>query len=106
VLFLPPSFIGATTFFDRVIGGDKSNTAVYFPETYYCNKSSVEELKTLAAHAVLEAGSLNPTQVSGLDVLIGKNGEPPHFVDDKELEALRRRSETIHESLMTSIFHD
>jgi 20S proteasome alpha/beta subunit len=86
--------------FDRVIRGDRINPAVFFAERYHKVEQSVEELKLLAAHTVLEGAALDPTSVGGLDMLVSKNGET-RFLEDDDLKHLRERSESTHKSLVT-----
>ena len=91
---------------DRVIRGDRINPAVFFAERYHAVEQSVEELKVLAAHTVIEGGLLDPTYVGGLDVLVSTNGEKPRFLEEHELQLLRSRSADIHNALTTAIFPD
>lgn len=55
-------------------------------------KRSVEELKAIAAHIVLEGYQLNRTYVGGLDVCVCKDSNPPYFVEGDELSRLKERS--------------
>jgi 20S proteasome alpha/beta subunit len=97
-------FASVNKFFDKVIGGDRGNSAIFWVERYYSNEKSVEDLAMLAAHTVLEGHFLNPSVVGGLQVLVCKNGETPRFLNDDELQFLCDRSEVIHKSVETSVF--
>jgi 20S proteasome alpha/beta subunit len=92
--------------FDRVIGGDFANSAIYFPQAYHSTDRSVDELTMLAAHTIIEGGLRNPMTVGGLDVLVSKNDEKPRFLEETELQLLWDRSEDIHNALATAIFAD
>jgi 20S proteasome alpha/beta subunit len=89
---------------DRVVDGDRRNPAQFFVERYYTPDKTVEELKFLAAHTVLEGGRLNPTTVGGLEVLVSKNGKTVSFLRDEELQVLRDRSQSLHNTITTELF--
>lgn len=91
-------------FYDHVVEGDRANSAVFFIERHYSNDKNVEELKLLAAHTVLQGGYLNPTYVSGLEVLIALNGKQPRFLSEDELLGIRLRSEALQSLLGEAIF--
>lgn len=80
----------------RIYGGDAGNSAIYFAERFQDQgnerKRSVEELKAIAAHIVLEGYQLNRTYVGGLDLLVCKDGNDPYFVEGDELRKLQERS--------------
>ncbi|MFZ0309140.1 MAG: hypothetical protein WAL89_13285 [Candidatus Sulfotelmatobacter sp.] len=85
----------------RIVGGDAGNSAVFFVERYQGNwqERSVEELKLLATHTVLEGHSLNQTSVDGLDILLAVDGQEPRFMEESEKRDLESRSADIHKQL-------
>ncbi len=92
--FFPPPIVREGG--PRCYGGDASNSAIYFTERFQDEgierKLSVEELKGIAAHVILEGSRLNQTYVRGLDVLVCMNASRPRFLDDDEIEELREQS--------------
>jgi len=89
----------------KLFGGDEASSAIYVAEAFYQEYStSVDRAVAIAAHTVLEAGRLNPSGVSGLDVFVcselGKR-----FLSQKEIEGLKDWSEKVHDgtrSLVTA----
>lgn len=78
---------------DKAYGGDDKNPAIFWGERYYSQSATVDELKLLAAHIVLEGGKLS-RYVGGLDVFTVKDGEAG-FLKDVDLESLRAKSQAI-----------
>jgi hypothetical protein len=95
-----------TSVSNHLIGGDLRNSAVFLVDRLHRDgvERSVDELKVLAAHTVLQGHFVNPTSVGGLDVFVSKNGETPDFLGNDELEVLRARSESLHNMLVSEIF--
>lgn len=76
---------------ERIYGGDEGNPAAYLIERYYRPSYSVDCLKLLAAHFVIE-GARFSSFVADLDVLISKSGELPYLLPEIELDALKLKS--------------
>jgi hypothetical protein len=89
---------------DKLVNGDVGNGAIYIPERFYAKSKSVEDLKLLAAHFVLEGGKLNPTMVRGLDIYVMRDGESAHFLSPDEMADLERRSAGISTLMEASLF--
>ena len=89
------------------IGGDRSNSAIMWAQQYQIEglKRSVDELKLLAAHTVVEGHFLNATEVDGLDVFVAKNGEKPRFLENDELQSLWDRSEVLRDKLAAEVYN-
>ena len=86
--------------------GDIGNSAVFFLERYlrYGFATSLENLKLVAAHAVLVAGQLNPSGVQGLDILLCRNGtEDFERVTDEELARLKDRSDALDSTIAATL---
>jgi len=51
------------------IAGDNVNPAIFWAERYY-RELPIESLLPLAAHLIVSAGALNPTAISGLEIVL------------------------------------
>ena len=63
-------------------------------ERGYCHSSiyskrSCDELIRLAAFTILYGHLFNPSNVAGLDVLVGRDAEEPKFLEESDLNILR-----------------
>jgi hypothetical protein len=76
--------------------GDSGNSAVFIIEKYAPRKPDfcpMADLKLTAAHAILQAGLLNPGGIEGLEILMCPHGDKPfERVSDEELKDLRSQS--------------
>ncbi len=89
--------------------GDTANAAIFFSQRYYRDflaKRTVKQLLTLLAHSVLEAHSLNPEAVEGLNILTYENGRGYEFLDDSKLGHLKARSSEIFRLLESELFRE
>jgi len=89
--------------------GDTANAAIFFSQRYYrdfLSKRTVKQLLTLLAHSVLEAHSLNPESVEGLNILTYENGRGYEFLDDSKLTHLKTRSGEIFRLLEAELFRE
>ena len=89
--------------------GDTANAAIFFSQRYYRDflaKRTVKQLLTLLAHSVLEAHSLNPESVEGLNILTYENGRGYEFFDDSKLGHLKARSGEIFRLLEAELFRE
>lgn len=90
------------SFLDKAIGGDSINAALFIIERYYGGtETSVEDLKILAVHAILEGHKLNPSMVSGLDVVVFEHDKKPRLLTEGELDSLREHSIRIDNTIGT-----
>jgi hypothetical protein len=81
---------------EKAFAGDTLNPAVYWAERYY-RSLPADKLKNLAAHVIAEAHRLNPALISGLDIVIGKDGKfvrLPRRETDDLMEQSRRWGES------------
>jgi hypothetical protein len=53
----------------RVIAGDNVNPAIFWAERYY-RELPIENLLPLASHLIVTASKLNPTAISGLEIVL------------------------------------
>lgn len=84
---------------DKVVAGDTDNPAVFVLEHYYPDKlRPVVELILLAAHTVLMAAQHNPEMISGLEMVVCKDGSCQP-VSAEELTELRSRSHKLDENM-------
>ncbi len=89
--------------------GDTANAAIFFSQRYYRDflaKRTVKQLLTLLAHSVLEAHSLDPESVGGLNILTYQNGRGYEFLDDSKLGHLKTRSGEIFRLLEAELFRE
>ena len=89
--------------------GDTANAATFFSQRYYRDflaKRTVKQLLTLLAHSVLEAHSLDPESVEGLNMLSYENGRGYEFFDDSKLGHLKTRSGEIFRLLESELFRE
>jgi hypothetical protein len=95
--FFPPPIVREGS--PRTYGGDAGNSAIYFAERFqdeYCErKLSVEELKGIAAHVILEGSRLNRTHIGGLDILVCEDASEPRFLDNNEIKKIEEQSEAL-----------
>ena len=87
---------------EKAFAGDTLNPAVYWAERYY-RGLPVDKLKHLAAHVIGEAGRLNPTLISGLDIVIGKDGKFSRLLrteTDTLLEQSRKWADSFEKAVL------
>lgn len=70
------------------VSGDFNSGARLLPQLYY-SKRSCDELIRLAAFTILYGHLFNPSNVAGLDVLVGRDAEEPKFLEESDLNILR-----------------
>ena len=58
----------------RWVAGDSQNSATFVIQRYYDKSYSTDALAMLAAYAVVSAAALNPTMISGLELMLWENG--------------------------------
>jgi hypothetical protein len=77
--------------------GDKWNTAAFVLERYLPmgKLRPIQELKLIAAHAVLMAGKLNPSGVYGLEMMLCPDSGDFEVVNAAEIRELNRKSELL-----------
>jgi hypothetical protein len=80
------------------IAGEYQNGARLLPQIYYSPRTC-HELIRLAAFTILSAHLFNPSGVAGLDILVGKTGEPPRFLSTAELDTQRNAFDTFDGAL-------
>jgi hypothetical protein len=78
---------------DFAFGGG-GNLAMYLVQRHYHSRS-VEQLKFLAAHTVLEGHYFNPSVVDGLELWSSEKGGASESPEE-ELATFRKRSEKVH----------
>jgi len=92
---------------DRDFQGDSINAAVFFIERYLPVKQYVklplEDLKLIAAHAVLMASELNPIGISGLDIVLCRPGKAFEKLGPSEIEELKAKSKTLDSQIAAAL---
>lgn len=85
---------------DKVVAGDDTNAAVFWSEKYY-ERKPIRDLIPLAGHLVVSAGDLNPTAISGLEVVLC---EPSgiHRLSDSSIAELELKSAQWDEEMRAS----
>jgi hypothetical protein len=89
---------------DKLYGGDESNSAIFFGERYHDPSKTVDDLKTLAAHIILEGHKLSPSAIDGLELLESRDGHEPRLLEAWELAVLKTKSDAIHSGLVKDFF--
>lgn len=84
--------------------GGGGNLAMFFVQRYR-ERCTVDELKFLAAHTVLQGRFFNPSVVEGLELWWEKGGMVDQ-ASDVEIEELRKRSEKLDARLRGDIYRD
>jgi 20S proteasome alpha/beta subunit len=92
---MPPS--------DRIVIGDKYNSARLFTNLYYKKGRPVSELVFLAAHTALMASRENPAFVNGLQVAILPRNGAPYYLPQNRTEALEDLSRSLHADIASSL---
>ncbi len=82
----------------KIVAGDAINQANFFVERYFRRSAPISELLALATHTILMAGELNPTCVSGVD-LVACTSEGFHAITGTELDSLFQKSETLDRAI-------
>ncbi len=83
------------------IAGEFHSGARLLPQLYY-SKRSCNDLTRLAAFTILYGHFFNPSGIGGLDILIGKQGMPPRFLSDKELDRLREEFDAFDQTMASA----
>jgi len=89
---------------DCKYGGDMGNAAVFFTERYRSGKTLVpiKNLRLMAAHTILMASKLNPTAVSGLEILECR-ADGFERVSDNEIAKLMSMSERLDTEISNAL---
>ena len=84
---------------NRDYQGDGFNAAAFFVERYLpannFKQRPLEQMKLIAAHAMLMASTLNPTGVHGLDIYLCRSRRPFEKLAQSEIEGLVAASQEI-----------
>lgn len=94
-----------TRILDKAINGDMLTSAIFFSERYFpdgARGKTISSLLPLAAHIVLMAGKINPSEVSGLEIAICRRGEC-RKLGESELHPLREFSNHLDAMIETEI---
>jgi hypothetical protein len=83
----------------RFAFGGGGNLAMYWTQRFYDPAASIESLKFLAAHTILEGHHCNPSFVKGLELWSGSGGRVAK-APEKELSELAERSAGLHAELL------
>jgi hypothetical protein len=72
------------------IAGDNVNPAIFWAERYY-QELPIENLLPLAAHLIVAASTLNPTPISGLEIVLC-NASGLHRLSDDSIRELKSKA--------------
>jgi hypothetical protein len=79
--YIKRQVVACDQIFNYVFGGDSVNAAVFWVRNYH-DYQPIDQLKRLAAHAIVCAGKICPDQVSGLELV---------YCDESGLHRLTRK---------------